>query len=73
MPTLCELPNGTILQRRNNIFCLQHGLDGRILVDVETGVWTFLREIENTSAGCTFKILFVPNEDRRAAASKKAA
>lgn len=51
-----ELPNGTILRRRKTIYCLQHGLDGRIIVDVNTGFWLFVESLNWR----TYHILYKP-------------
>lgn len=41
-----DLPNGSIVKYNKRVYCLQQGLDGRIVVDVETGFWFFLTDIK---------------------------
>jgi hypothetical protein len=52
-----NLPNGTLLQYRNCCYVLQHGLEGRIVTDVDTGYWRFVKELEWK----TVRVLFKPD------------
>jgi len=51
--------NGTIFSYRGKLCCLQYGLDGRILVDVDTGFWVFTHECKWKTA----RIVFQPDKD----------
>lgn len=42
---LYKFPKGTLFTHRKKIYCLQQGLDGIILVDVNDGTWQFITEI----------------------------
>jgi len=55
-PKLDELPNGTLLRRGKTIYCLQYGLDQRIVVDVNTGFWLFIEGLQWR----TYEILYKP-------------
>ena len=52
-----QYPNGTLIRYRRKLYCLQQGLDGRIVVDVETGLWFFIKNCEWR----TFHVIFEPH------------
>jgi hypothetical protein len=51
-----QYPNGTIIRYRRKLYCLQQGLDDRILVDVETGFWLSVE----TCTWRKFHVIFEP-------------
>lgn len=51
------LPFGTIIKHGKRIYCVQKGLDGVIVVDVNNSIWQFIKHLKWK----TFKVLYLPD------------
>lgn len=55
---LKDLSYGTIISHKKQLFVIQSGLDGKIIVRVNDGTWFFIKDLNWN----TFHILFEPNQ-----------
>jgi len=51
-----DIPNGAIIRYRKRLYCVQYGLEGRIVVDVNDGTWKFIEELNWK----TFTVEYMP-------------
>lgn len=54
-PKLDELPNGTVIRRGKRIYSIQQGLGQRLVVDVDTGFWLFMENLNWKSYEVAYK------------------